>query len=119
MTKARPLCLAILLCVPCLGTPQQGQQTLSNPNASAPAGETLEGCVQRSRGEYTLTDANGVLHHLSGGSKMQQHIGHEVQMFGTSSVRTIDTTPPGGASSAIEQRVFRIKSVKDLGLPCR
>ena len=69
--------------------------------------------------EFLLSGNDGYVHHLTGGKNMKQYLGHEVELYGTKSIRTIDNTPPGGASSAIEQPVFRIKTLKDLGAPCR
>ena len=87
--------------------------------ASAEGPAVLVGCLQRSEGEYTLTDRTNTLYHLSGGSKLKSHIGHEVELTGTPTTQTIDTTPPGAASSVIQRSVFRVKTVKDVAATCQ
>jgi len=82
--------------------------------------ETIEGCLQRSEGQYSLTDNTGTIHHLTGGaSKLNPHVGHEVEITGKPGVRTLDTTPQGGASSAVEQPIFEVKSVKHVADTCK
>jgi len=80
----------------------------------------LEGCLHESDGEYTITDKINVLHHLSGGTKLLKPFnGHEVQVTGTPSVRTVDTTLAGGASSVIEKPVFKVKTVTEVSATCQ
>ncbi|HZL69452.1 MAG TPA: hypothetical protein VFC29_19230 [Candidatus Limnocylindrales bacterium] len=82
--------------------------------------DTIEGCLQRSEGQYSLTDNTGTIHHLTGGaSKLNPHVGHEVEITGKPGVRTLDTTPQGGASSAVEQPIFEVKSVKHIADTCK
>ena len=82
--------------------------------------ETIEGCLQTSEGQYTLIDDTNTIHHLAGGaSKLKPHVGHEVEITGKPGVRTFDTTPPGGASSTVEQVVFEVKSVKHIADTCK
>ena len=82
--------------------------------------DTIAGCLQRSEGQYNLTDDTGTIHHLTGGAaKLKPHIGHEVEITGKHGSRTIDTTPLGGASSAVVQPVFEVKSVKHIADTCK
>ena len=76
--------------------------------------------LSESDGEYAITDKTDVLHHLSGNTKLLKPLnGHEVQVTGTPSVRTVDTTLAGGASSVIEKPVFKVKTVTDVSATCQ
>ena len=120
MNKTLTLSLVLLISALWL----QAQPAYRGSDAGETAGSaadptTIEGCLQSSDGEYSVTDKNGVIHHLSDGGKVKHYVGHEVQLTGTPSIRTIDTTLPGGASSAIEKPVFRVKTVKDVAATCQ
>jgi hypothetical protein len=81
--------------------------------------ETIEGCLQHSEGQYTLIDSTNTIHHLVGGAKLlTHHIGHQVEITGKPGVRTLDTTPAGGASAAVVQPVIEVKSVKHIAETC-
>lgn len=95
----------------------QGQTT-----AKASSPNTIEGCLQSSNGQYTLTDKSGTVHQLSGAAtKLSHHVGHEVELTGKPGVRTIDTTNSMGAgsSTAVEQPVFDVKNVKHIAATCK
>jgi hypothetical protein len=82
--------------------------------------ETIEGCLQRSEGQYTLLDNTNTIHHLTGGaSKLNPHIGHQVEITGKPGVRTLDTTAQGTASTAVVQPVIEVKSVKHVADTCK
>lgn len=91
----------------------QQQAKASDPN-------TIEGCLQSSHGEFTLTDSDGNVHQLSRyANKLAHNVGWEVQITGEPGIRTMDTTPVGGAPSAVEQRVFNVKTVTRLANKCK
>ena len=82
--------------------------------------ETIEGCLQRSEGQYTLLDNTNTIHHLTGGaSKLNPHIGHQVEITGKPGVRTLDTTAQGTASTAVVQPIFEVKAVKQIADTCK
>jgi len=87
----------------------------SNPHEMA----EIQGCLQVEQGEYILVDKNNDYQRLSDSSSLKKLVGHEVKLTGKPAVRTIDTTPPGGASSAIEQRYFLVKTVHDVTPNCQ
>jgi hypothetical protein len=91
-----------------------------NKASSSPSGlTTLEGCLEYDNGVYSLIE-NGTKHRLAGSSKqLKGHVGHEVELTGKPSSRSIDNTPPGGASSVIVQYVFEVKSVRHVALTCK
>lgn len=111
MRKGLMLALVLLTC----GVWLQAQDTGKPSNL-----ETISGCLHSSEGEYTLIDDTETIQHLVGGaSKLKHEVGHEVEIAGKPGVRTTDTTPAGGASSAVEQAVFEVKSVKHIADTCK
>ena len=93
----------------------------SKPSQSSDStSEQVEGCLQSAHNQYTLTDKDGTTLDLSGAANKLVHlVGHEVQLTGTHSVSTGDTTAQGVASSVIERAIFRVKSVKDIAKTCK
>jgi hypothetical protein len=91
-----------------------------NKAPTSPSGlTTLEGCLDYDNGVYSLIE-NGTKHRLAGsGKQLKPQIGHEVELTGKPSSRTIDNTPPGGASSVIQQYVFEVKGVKRIADACK
>jgi hypothetical protein len=121
MNKTLTLGLAIL--VSAIGVQAQ------SANASADAGKTaskaanlttIEGCLQTPAGQYTLIEDNGTALPLSGGArKLKPHVGHEVEITGKPGIRTYGTTQPGTASSAVEEKVFEVQSVRHIADTCK
>jgi ABC-type transport system involved in cytochrome c biogenesis ATPase subunit len=80
---------------------------------------TIQGCLQYTNGHYRLTEDNGTTHQLqSEANKLTHHVGHEVELTGKETVRTVDTTIQGAASSVKEQPVFKVSSVKHVADTC-
>ena len=81
---------------------------------------TMEGCLQSSNSQYTLTDDTNTSHILTGAvRKLSPQVGHQVEVTGKPGMRTIDNTLVGGASSVIEQPIFEVKSVKLIAATCK
>ena len=81
---------------------------------------TIEGCLQSANGEYTLTDNTGTIHQLSGGAnKLGHQVGRQIEITGKPGMRTVDSTLAGAGSSAVEQAVFKVKSVKRTADTCK
>jgi len=78
----------------------------------------IEGCLRLSGSHYVIIDREGTLQEVSFSKKLKNLAGHEVKLTGKQSMRTIDTTPPGGASSAIEKPYFQVDSVQDIKPSC-
>lgn len=78
----------------------------------------IQGCLQRNQGYYILVDQNNEYQRLSDNKGLKKLVGHEVRLTGTPEVRSIDDTPPGGASNVIEQHYFRVKTVQDVTPNC-
>ena len=98
---------------------QQGNPPSDTGKASGPT--TIEGCLQSAAGVYSLTDSSGKKIRLVGyaGKKIDEHIGHTVEITGTPTVKTSDTTQQGGASTARETPVFKVGGIKHIADTCK
>ena len=78
------------------------------------------GCLQNQLGHYTLVEEDGTSIELAGSAgKLKKEIGHQIEVIGKESVRTVDRTPPGGASAVAEFPVFQVKTVKQIATKCK
>ena len=115
--------LTLVLLISVIGL--HAQAANPSPDASKTAGKvsdlpTIEGCLQESDGQYTLTEDNGTTHDLAGSTgKLKHQVGHQVEITGKPGTRSYDTTPAGGASSIIVKAIFEVKSVKQLADKCK
>ena len=108
----------------CIGV---AAQTAAKPSVDTqkvyggkPGPATMRGCLQIYQGIYMLTDSTGTSQRLSGSRNLlKQFVSHEVELTGKPTIRTIDTTQAGAASSAIEQHVFEVSTVKDIAGACQ
>jgi hypothetical protein len=81
MKKAVIATLMLLLCS--VWTLAQ-QSDPPNPSGNAAKTATIQGCLNRSGNDYTLTDKAGKTYKLSGDtSQLSAHVGHEVQIMGS------------------------------------
>jgi hypothetical protein len=81
---------------------------------------TVEGCLQSSNGNYTLTADSGSVYQLTGDtSKLNEHVGHEVRITGTTSNSGAANSPsamtPGGSQAAM----LDVKSVSHISKTCK
>jgi len=84
-----------------------------------PGTTALEGCLSYASGQYFLIDSSGTKHELSGSTKtLKEQLGHEVQITGKPSSKTVESTTYGAASSAEVVPVFEVKSVKRIPDTC-
>ena len=115
MRKTVMLTLVLIVSAVCLPA-----QDAAKTSGKASDLETIEGCLRRSAGQYTLIDDTNTIHHLVGGAKLlTHHIGHEVAITGKPGTRTLDTTPAGAASGAVVQATIEVKSVKHIADTCK
>jgi hypothetical protein len=90
--------------------------------SSGASSTTVEGCLTSSSDHYFyyLTDSDGRRYHLSGSaSSLKKHVGQQVKLTGTLSVRTIDTTQQGLESTAKEIAYLKVKSIQQVGDSCK
>ena len=80
---------------------------------------TLNGCLQREGFQYTLIDQAGKSYLLTGNTGKLSHLaGHQVEITGKPTVKTIDTTQPLAASTVQEIPAFEVKSAKLVSKAC-
>jgi len=119
MTQTVVLSLLLLFVSPAiLAQPAVGSAFAGKSDSGSHEVAEIQGCLQRDKGFYILVDTNNEYQRLSDNKSFKKLLGHEVRLTGTPEVRTIDTTPPGGASSAIEQHYFKVKTVQDVTSNC-
>jgi len=102
------------------GKSAEGAQKAAQASAQNSDLQTLTGCVGTTRESYTLTESDGTTHQLAGAAnKLRHEVGRRVELGGKDGTRTIDSTAAGMASSAIEQRVFEVKTIKRIADTCK
>jgi hypothetical protein len=119
MTRTLLLALSLLVSAAWVQAQAQYPQTGSSQTGATASGQTtVEGCLQHSEGNYTLTDKTGTTYQLKGDtSKLKAHVGHEVQITGaTMSGETSTTT---GTQNAGTQSSMMVESVKHISETCK
>ncbi len=104
----------------------QSQSTESQSSAAAGGMTTVEGCLSGSNGNYTLTAKDGTTYQLTGKtSKLDKHVGHEIQVKGTTSSSASSTSGTGsqtGAASSpsanTSSQSLDVKSFKHISGTC-
>ena len=111
----------------------QGSSSQAGTAASSGSGQTaVEGCLQGSNGSFTLTDKAGTTYQLSGDtSKLAEHVGHEVQITGTTSASTgagaagssagsaSSSAGSAGSSSSAGSQMLTVDKVKHMSKTCK
>ena len=76
----------------------------------------MEGCLLGANGSYTLTDAAGTAYQLQGDtSKLSKHVGHEVQITGTTS----GSSPASASESGSQEKMLTVGRVKHISEGCK
>ena len=117
MRTALTLTLLLLFSVPWL----QAQE--GDPGADiwlAPTGPpTITGCLRSYGGLYRVIDKDGKMHDLTGDTaRLSRYVGHEVEITGQPTVRTLDTTEKDAASTAEKLPALEVKSAKQISETC-
>ncbi len=88
-----------------VATQQSGQSGAANGTAAPQSSEiretTIQGCLQGSSGNYTLTDQMGNVHKLQGAeAKLSQHVNQEIEVKGyqTSANNSSANNAPSGST---------------------
>lgn len=103
---------------PSTSSPSSSSQT----GMSGSSGQTsVEGCLQGSSGSYTLTDKSGTTYQLSGDtSKLAEHVGHEVQITGTTSGGAAGSSASSSsAGSSAGGQMLTVEKVKHMSKTCK
>lgn len=119
MTRTLLLALSLLVSAAWVQAQAQYPQTGSSQTGATASGQTtVEGCLQHSDGNYTLTDKSGTTYQLQGAtSKLKEHVGHEVQITGSTMSGATSTTT--GAQNAGTQSSVMVESVKHISKTCK
>jgi hypothetical protein len=120
MGKISILALVLLLSAFCLQA--QDAPPAGNPSdhpTSAHA-STVQGCLQGSNGSFTVTNKSGSTYEIQGDtSTLAKHLGHEVQITGTTSTPADKGEPSGRTGSATEQQIIHLQDVKHVSKSCK
>jgi hypothetical protein len=102
---------------------------MPSSSQTSTSGNKIQGCLQGSAGSYTLTDNAGTTYQLSGAdSKLSSHVGHEVEITGTSGSSGAGATSAGSqtgagasaaGSSATSQQMLMVEKVKEVSKTCK
>ena len=106
------------------GQTDTSSQTGSSGSASSSDKTSVEGCLQGSSGSYTLTSDSGTTYTLGGDtSKLAEHVGHEVQIKGSTSSGASSSgsssSSMGAGSSASGGQTLNVESVKHVSKTCK
>jgi hypothetical protein len=103
------------------------QPSAQSPNSAADSSSTtsgtVQGCLNGSEGNYTLTqDTTGTVFKLAGSTdKLKEHVGHEVAVTGQMSGDSGSATSPSSGSSdsnASAGPTFQVSDVKMVSKHC-
>ena len=105
--------------------------TTQTTQTSSDSGNSIEGCLNGSAGNWTLTDQSGKTYQLAGDtSKLSDHVGHQVRIMGTdnssaasssgstNSSASSSATGAGSSSSSGSPSTFTVKNVKMISSSC-
>ena len=93
----------------------------SQTGSSASGTTTVQGCLQGSDGTYTLTADDGTKYQLQGDtSKLSAHVGHEVQITGSTTSASSATSPTTGTpAGATQQPSLTVQNMKHISKTCK
>jgi hypothetical protein len=102
---------------------QSSSQTSSQTPSSSGNEKKVEGCLNGAGGNYTLTDSSGKTWQLAGDtSKLPEHVGHKVEITGTTSTSGSESGGSAGASggsrSSSSQPTLTVTSMKHISETC-
>jgi hypothetical protein len=121
MAKTFLLAICLLLSAAWLQAQSQYPQTGSTQTGASSGQTTVQGCLQGSDGNYTLTDKSGTTYQLQGDtSKLSAHVGHEVQITGSTTSASTATSPTAGTpTGATQQPMLNVQSMKHISKTCK
>jgi hypothetical protein len=92
-----------------------------DPSSPGTTMTTVEGCLASADGNYSLTDKFGTTYQLAGDTaKLQAHVGHTIQITGSTSPNTQTTGDHAGSMSgaADARQMFTVTSFKHVSPHC-
>jgi hypothetical protein len=116
MRKSILFAFVLSICPVCLLTASPASDKKHDPESVL---VLVKGCLKMSVTEYVIIDDTGTRHNLIGSTtKLSHYVGHRVQIIGEPTIKTIDTTQPNIASSAVELPAIRVQSGRQIGGRC-
>lgn len=98
-------------------------QTAPTPATGEHSGQmSVQGCLQGSGGNYTLTADDGTTYQLTGQtSDLSAHVGHEVQITGKTSASSAasESSAASSGASAAGGATLDVKSMKHVSKTCK
>ena len=96
----------------------------SSQTGAASGQTSVQGCLQGSNGNFTLTDNSGMTYQLQGDtSKLGKHVGHEVEITGTttsgSGAAGSSPSSSSGMSQGSSQQTLTVEKVKHMSESCK
>ena len=122
MARTFLLAISLLASAAWLQAQSQYPQTGSSQTGASGSGQTtVQGCLQGSDGNYTLTDKSGTTYQLQGDtSKLSAHVGHEVQITGSTTSASSATSPTTGTpAGATPQPTLTVQNMKHIAKTCK
>ena len=103
--------------------------TTQTTQTSSDSANSIEGCLNGSAGNWTLTDQSGKTYQLAGDtSKLSDHVGHQVRITGTDNSSSASSSGSAGGSasssatgagaSSASQPTFTVQKVKMISSSC-
>ncbi len=118
MNKATMATLMLLLCA-VWAIAQQNYPSSQSTSSSSSGQTTIKGCLSSSDGGYTLTDKSGTAYKLSGDTaQLSDHVGHEVQIKGTTTEASQSSGAPSPTTSAAAQPTLNVTGFKHISETC-
>jgi hypothetical protein len=122
----RKTTMILTFVLPILAICLQAQSANPSSDAKQTSGKEpdltmLTGCLRVENNHYLLTEkSNGSTSQLSGAAnKLGHQVGREIEVSGKPGIKTMDSTLAGAGSSALEQQVFEVKTVKRVADACQ
>ncbi|HUA14464.1 MAG TPA: DUF5818 domain-containing protein [Verrucomicrobiae bacterium] len=102
-------------------SPMNSSQKGSTASSQTAAGNrSVEGCLQSSNGNYTLTATTGTMYRLEGDtSQLSEHVGHKVEITGTMTSATSSNTGSAMSPSGSQEKTITVESVKHISKTCK
>ena len=120
MYKTLMLSLVLLASAAWLQAQAGGYSQPSQSSGSASGHMTVQGCLQGSDGNYTLTADDGTMYQLTGNtSDLSAHVGHEVQISGTTSASSMSGSSRASTPEGTQQATLDVKSMKHISKTCK
>ncbi|SRR6266478_5453587 len=98
----------------------QNPSTGSKQTGDASSQTSVEGCLQGSNGNFTLTDNSGTRYQLHGdSSKLSKHVGHEVQITGSPSASSAASSSAGTPQGSSAPQTLTVDKMKHISENCK